>query len=59
LKTLNTAIQSKERCKLHLVRVSWITRHWGRAERGLSKEENGDQSPKMTHTKLWSKQCAR
>jgi hypothetical protein len=52
LKTPNTAIQSEERSKLRPIWVSWITRHWGGAERGLSKEENGDQSPEMTRTKL-------
>jgi hypothetical protein len=52
LKIPNTVIQNKQRYKLCPVQVFWPMKHWGRAERGISKEESGDQSPEMTLKEL-------
>jgi hypothetical protein len=52
LKIPNIATQNEQRCKLRPVRVFWPMKHWGGAEREISKEESGDQSPEMTRKEL-------
>jgi hypothetical protein len=48
----NTAIQNEQKYKLRPVQVFWPKKHWGGAEREISKEESEDQSPETTRKEL-------